>query len=238
MASIPLFLGEKHPCPYLPDREARMAVLPPDFPLSQRFYAALVRGGFRRSGDLVYRTYCEGCKACVPIRIPVGRFEPSRSQRRAWLSNQGLIVTEVPAQFSEEHYRLYLEYQAQRHPDGDMARSSAEEFIQFLGNRRFEGTTFFEFRRAGLLLAVSVVDVLDDGFSAVYTFFDPELQRRALGTFAILWQIEEIKRRGLDALYLGFWIKDSRKMAYKTLFRPYELLGPEGWAVVEGKSGE
>jgi arginine-tRNA-protein transferase len=232
MASIPLFLGENYPCPYLPEREARMAVLAPDFPLSQRFYAALVRGGFRRSGDLVYRTYCEGCKSCIPIRIPVERFQPNRSQRRTWIANAHLIVTEVPAVFSEEHYRLYLQYQTQRHPDGDMAQSSAEEFIQFLGNRRFEGTVFFEFRRAGLLQAVAVVDVLDDGFSAVYTFYNPDLQARGLGTYAILWQIDEVRRRGLDALYLGFWVKNSEKMDYKTRFNPYELLGSEGWVAV------
>jgi arginine-tRNA-protein transferase len=135
----------------------------------------------------------------------------------------------VPAVFNPEHYRLYLQYQAHRHPDGDMAKSSAEEYIRFLGNPRFEGTIFFEFRRAGLLVAISVVDVLDDGFSAVYTFFDPEHKARALGVFAILWQIEEVRRRGGRSVYLGFWIQQSRKMAYKSQFRPYEILGPEGW---------
>ncbi|MEN9681591.1 MAG: putative arginyl-tRNA--protein transferase [Pseudomonadota bacterium] len=206
-----------------------MAILPPDFPLSSRFYGALVRGGFRRSGELVYRTYCEGCRSCIPIRIPVDRFVSSRSQRRTWNQNQGLMIEEVPASFNEEHYRLYLRYQSHRHPGGDMEQSSAEEFIRFLGNPRFEGTVFFEFRRAGLLVAVSVVDVLDDGFSAVYTFYDPEQQARGLGTFAILWQIEEVRRRGGVALYLGFWIQESKKMAYKSQFRPYEILGENGW---------
>jgi arginyl-tRNA--protein-N-Asp/Glu arginylyltransferase len=110
-----------------------------------------------------------------------------------------------------------------------MAQSSAEEFIRFLGNSRFDGTVFFEFRLAGLLVAVSVVDVLDDGFSAVYTFFDPALKARGLGTFAILWQIEEVRQRGGDSLYLGFWIRGSKKMAYKSQFRPYEILGLDGW---------
>jgi arginine-tRNA-protein transferase len=229
MTSIPLFLGDAHPCPYLPGRDAAMAILPPDFPLSARFYAALVRSGFRRSGELVYRTYCGSCKDCVPIRIPVHRFCPSRSQRRTFLRNEGLCIKEVPAAFNEEHYRLYLRYQSQRHPDGDMAQSSAEEFIRFLGNSRFDGTVFFEFRLAGLLVAVSVVDVLDDGFSAVYTFFDPALKARGLGTFAILWQIEEVRQRGGDSLYLGFWIRGSKKMAYKSQFRPYEILGLDGW---------
>jgi len=206
-----------------------MAILPPDFALSRRFYGALVRGGFRRSGELVYRTYCDGCKSCIPIRIPVDRFVANRSQRRTWNQNQGLVIEEVPATFSEEHYRLYLRYQTQRHPGGDMAQSSAEEFFRFLGNPRFEGTAFFEFRRAGLLVAVSVVDVLDDGFSAVYTFYDTEQQARGLGTFAILWQIEEVRRRGGVALYLGFWIEESKKMAYKSQFRPYEILGENGW---------
>ena len=229
MTSIPLFLGETHACPYLPNREARMAILPPDYLLSGQFYGALVRSGFRRSGELVYRTYCESCNGCIPIRIPVERFSPNRSQRRAWRQNEGLSIEAVPAAFNPEHYRLYLQYQAHRHPDGDMAKSSAEEFIRFLGNPRFEGTIFFEFRRAGLLVAVSVVDVLDDGFSAVYTFFDPEHKARALGVFAILWQIEEVRRRGGRSVYLGFWIQQSKKMAYKSQFRPYEILGPEGW---------
>lgn len=229
MASIPLFLGEEHPCPYLPDKSARMAVLPLDFPVTQRFYAALVRGGFRRSGDLVYRTYCQGCNDCIPIRIPVKRFHPSRSQRRTWDKNLGLEVSEVPAEFKDEHYRLYLRYQTDRHPDGDMAQSSAEEFIQFLGNRRFEGTVFFEFRRAGLLVAVSVIDILDDGYSAVYTFFDPGLRSMGLGTFAILWLIEALREQGLDSLYLGFWIRGSQKMAYKSLYRPHEILKENGW---------
>lgn len=229
MASIPLFLGEEHPCPYLPEKSARMAVLPLDFPVTQRFYAALVRGGFRRSGDLVYRTYCQGCNDCIPIRIPVKRFRSSRSQRRTWDKNLGLVVSQVPAEFKDEHYRLYLRYQTDRHPDGDMAQSSAEEFIQFLGNRRFEGTVFFEFRRAGLLVAVSVIDILDDGYSAVYTFFDPGLRSMGLGTFTILWLIEALREQGLDSLYLGFWIRASRKMAYKSLYRPHELLLGNGW---------
>ncbi|MEY4685291.1 MAG: hypothetical protein RLZ25_1750 [Pseudomonadota bacterium] len=229
MTSIPLFLGDPHPCPYLDEHESRMAILPPDFSLSGRFYGALVRAGFRRSGDLVYRTYCEGCSSCIPIRIPVDRFRPNRSQKRCWQTNQNLTVSEVPAIFSEEHYQLYLRYQAHRHPGGDMAESSAEEFIRFLGNTRFEGTVFFEFRRAGLLVAVSVVDLLDDGFSAVYTYFDPALRATGLGTFAILWQIEEVRRRNGSSLYLGFWIVDSKKMSYKSLFRPFEILGEDGW---------
>lgn len=229
MTSIPLFLGESHPCPYLPEREARMAILPPDYPLSSRFYAALVRSGFRRSGELVYRTYCDGCTRCIPVRIPVNRFQLNRSQRRTLRLNEILTVQQVPAKFSEEHYRLYLEYQSRRHPGGDMAQSSSEEFIRFLGNNRFEGTVFFEFRRAGLLVAVSVVDLLDDGFSAVYTFYDPEQQARGLGTYAILWQIEEVRRRGGESLYLGFWIQESTKMAYKSQFKPYEILSQEGW---------
>ena len=229
MTSIPLFLGESHPCPYLSNHEARMAILPPDFPLTGPFYGALVRSGFRRSGELVYRTYCEGCKSCIPIRIPVQRFSPNRSQRRAWKQNESLSVEAVPAVFNQEHYRLYLEYQTHRHPDGDMAKSSAEEFIRFLGNPRFDGTIFFEFRRAGLLVAVSVVDVLDDGFSAVYTFFEPAQQSRGLGVFAVLWQIEEVRRRGGRSVYLGFWIQESKKMAYKSQYRPYEVLGLDGW---------
>ena len=229
MNQVPLYLGHEHECSYLAGRNARMAFLPTDLPLNQSDFSLLVANGFRRSGDLVYRTYCEACTACVPVRISVAEFQPNRAQRRIARANVGLRIIEKPAEFDDEHYQLYLRYLQSRHPDSSMGQCTVEDYIGFLGNIRFEGTRFFEFREIDSLLAVAVVDVLDHGFSAVYTFYEPHLQSRSLGTFAILWQIEETRRRGLGWVYLGFWIKECRKMAYKSSFHPLECMVGKEW---------
>jgi len=229
MNQVPLYLGHEHECPYLPGRTARMAFIPPDLPLSQSDFSLLLANGFRRSGDLVYRTYCESCAACVPVRISVADFQPNRAQRRIARGNAGLRIIEKPAEYDDEHYRLYLRYLQSRHPESNMGQCSAEEYVGFLGNVRFEGTRFFEFRDNDNLLAVAVVDMLDHGFSAVYTFYAPDAQSRSLGTFAVLWQIEEAQRRGRGWVYLGFWVKKCRKMAYKSAFRPLERLVGREW---------
>lgn len=236
MNRIPLYLGHEHECPYLEARTARMAFISPDGLLRQSDFGLLVANGFRRSGDLVYRTYCHSCSDCVPVRIPVADFQPDRSQRRIARNNAGLLVIERPANFDEAHYQLYVRYLRARHPDSNMGQAAPEEYISFLSNNRFEGTRFFEFREDNTLLAVAVVDILDHGLSAVYTFFEPEAKSRSLGTFAILWQIREAQRRGLGWVYLGFWIRKCRKMAYKSRFRPLEhRIGTE-WIRVADES--
>ena len=234
MNSLPLYVGHEHECAYLPGRTARMAMVPPDFPLNRELFSILVANGFRRSGELVYRTYCQDCAACVPVRVPVERFRPNRSQRRVQRLNAGLQVVEKPPEFDASHYALYRAYQRGRHPGGDMGQGTPGDYMDFLGNTRWEGASFFEFREQDRLLAVAVADQLDDGFSAVYTFYDPAETRRSLGTFAVLWQINEALRRGLQHVYLGFWIQASSKMAYKSGFRPIQIMTPSGW--VDGPS--
>lgn len=229
MNSLPLYVGHEHECAYLPGRTARMAMVPPDLPLNRELFSILVANGFRRSGELVYRTYCQNCAACVPVRVPVERFRPNRSQRRVQRLNAGLQVVEKPPEFDASHYALYRAYQRGRHPGGDMGQATPEDYMDFLGNTRWEGTRFFEFREHGRVLTVAVADQLDDGFSAVYTFYDPAETRRSLGTYAILWEIDEALRRGLQHVYLGFWIQASPKMAYKSGIRPMQILTPSGW---------
>lgn len=233
MKTVPLYLGHDHVCSYLPDRTARMAFVDPDLPLDRSGFSLLVANGFRRSGDLVYRPHCATCSACVPVRIPVDRFRPDRAQRRIQQRNSDLRAIERWAEFDEAHYRLYLRYLRSRHPDSDMGDAMPEDYLRFLGHPLWENTRFIEFREADRLLSVAVVDGLDDGLSSVYTFFDPDESRRSLGTGAILWQIEEVKRRGGTWVYLGFWVADCRKMAYKTGFRPIELLTDNGWVALE-----
>ena len=206
-----------------------MAYVPPDLPLDQRFYSLLAACGFRRSGGLVYRPYCQGCAACIPVRIPVRLFKPNRAQRRISKRNADLRVIDLPDRYEPEHYRLYARYLRERHPDSGMVEVTPEEYRGFLANPSWEGARFVEFRENERLVAVAVVDLLLDGMSAVYTYYDPAEQRRGLGTLAVLWQVEEARKRGLDWVYLGFWISGCGKMAYKSSFQPLQCLTPTGW---------
>ena len=229
MNPVPLFLGYEQPCSYLAGRTSRMAYAPPDWPLDQSLFSRLVACGFRRSGDLVYRPYCQACSDCIPVRIPVNSFKPNRSQRRVLKGNAGVRAIVKPDDFELEHYHLYSRYLRARHPDSGMAEISPEEYQGFLSNPRWEGTRFVEFRENERLLAVAVIDLLMDGISAVYTFFEPFELNRSLGTLAVLWQVEEARRRGLDWVYLGFWIAECEKMNYKSAFQPLQRLTPAGW---------
>lgn len=232
MKRIGLLAGPEHFCSYLPDRIARSLYADTGLKMSVPIYSRLAEQGFRRSGDLVYRPHCRACRACVPMRIPVNRFVPDRSQLRNFRRNGDLEVIGKPARLDDEHYQLFQNYLTARHADGDMADSSPEDYIGFLGSQWAE-TIFFEFRRGGDLLAVAVVDRLDLGLSAVYTFFDPDQARRGLGTFAVLWQIGEARRLGLEWLYLGYWIGDCRKMTYKQRYRPLEAFVDGEWHAIE-----
>jgi arginyl-tRNA--protein-N-Asp/Glu arginylyltransferase len=231
MKAIPLHIGYEHDCDYLPGNRATMAYVSPRVPLDKSVYTQLVANGFRRSGDLVYRPYCEGCSACLPVRIPAERFTPNRAQRRVLKMNADLRVVAKPGEFDEAHYQLYRRYLQSRHGDGSMASSSPAEYLQFLGSRWGE-VGFYEFLDGDQLLAVAVIDHLEDGLSAVYTFYDPEAMHRGLGTYAVLWQIGEARRRGLPWVYLGFWISACRKMAYKGNFRPLQVLVGSRWMAV------
>jgi arginine-tRNA-protein transferase len=232
--SIPLYVGYEHDCDYLPGNQARMAYVSPQVPMNMELYSRLVARGFRRSGSLVYRPQCENCSACVPVRIPVDRFRPNRSQARTLKANGDVEVVKRPDRFDEGHYQLYMRYLRARHAEGHMVQSSREDYSQFVISG-WGGAAFYELWAAGRLLGVAVVDHLEDGLSAVYTFFDPEFPQRGLGTFAVLWQIGEAKRLGLPWVYLGFWISGCRKMAYKGLFRPFQALRGQAWITLEGR---
>lgn len=232
MKSIPLYIGYEHECDYLPGNHARMAYVSPRIELDRDLYTRLVANGFRRSGDMVYRPYCPECSACIPVRIPVERFRPNRAQRRVIRKNSHLRVVQKPPAFQETHYQLYRRYLQSRHPESEMALGLPEDYLSFTGSR-WGDTGFYEFLQGDELVAVAVVDHLNNGLSAVYTFYDPSLVQLSLGTFAVLWQIEEARRRDLPWVYLGFWISRCRKMAYKGGFRPLEALLASDWVTVE-----
>lgn len=225
-----LFLSLPHPCSYLPEKMATSLFLDPRQKLDTEAYAGFMRLGFRRSGDFIYRPHCGVCQACVPVRIPVARFKLSRSQRRVWRRNQDLEVRAHPAVFSSEHFSLYARYQSSRHPGGGMDDPNPEKFLNFLVASQID-TVFHEFRLAGRLLAVAVVDFLSDSLSAVYTFYDPDEHARGLGVHAVLWQVEEARRRQLSYVYLGYWIGESPKMAYKANYAPLEAYLDNRWSV-------
>lgn len=224
-----LFLSLPHPCSYLPGKMATSLFLDPRQKLDTEGYAGFMRLGFRRSGDFIYRPHCGVCQACVPVRIPVARFKPSRSQRRIWRRNQDLEVRAHPAVFSSEHFSLYARYQASRHPGGGMDDPNPEKFLNFLVASQID-SVFYEFRLADRLLAVAVVDFLPDSLSAVYTFYDPDERARGLGVHAVLWQMEEARRRQLPYVYLGYWIGESPKMAYKANYAPLEAYLDNRWS--------
>ncbi|MBB6343055.1 arginine-tRNA-protein transferase [Pseudomonas fluvialis] len=229
LARLKFYATQPHSCSYLPDEQATTLFLDPSQPMNVQLYAELSDLGFRRSGDHLYRPHCQSCNACVPARIPVADFVPNRQQRKAWRRNADLQVCRVRPAFSEEYYALYVRYIEQRHADGDMYPPSREQFSTFLV-RDLSFCHFFEFRLEGRLLAVAVADLLSTGLSAVYTFYDPDEERRSLGRFAVLWQIAECRRLELASVYLGYWIKKCRKMSYKTQYRPLELLVNQHWA--------
>ncbi|ADP97842.1 arginyltransferase [Marinobacter adhaerens] len=228
LRTLVFFATPPHDCSYLPDREATTMFVDPRAHIDKKLYSQLTALGFRRSGSHYYRPHCEQCNACIPVRLKVDDFKPDRSQRRVLRKNKDLQCTMAPATFAERYYQLYANYIEQRHKDGDMYPPTREQFTSFL----VEGATdswFLEIHQGERLVGLAAVDLLDDGLSAIYTVFDPDLEDRSLGTFAILWQIEEACRRGLPHLYLGYWIKQCRKMNYKTRFRPIEALRDGHW---------
>jgi len=231
-----IYLSHLHGCDYLPGETAQILFLAVDQTLSMTTYSRLVAQGFRRSGRLVYRPHCPACQACIPARIAVDRFSPDRSQRRCWKRNQDLKVIARPPEFQQEHYDLYLRYLRVRHPSGNMVDSTAEENLDFLTCHWCE-SLFYEFRLGKRLMAVAVTDLLEDGLSAVYTFFDPSHVSRSLGTFAILSEIEAVRRMKLQRLYLGYWIENCVKMTYKRGFRSLEILQDSHWGALSAERG-
>lgn len=231
-ADLRVFHTGEHPCGYWPDRTARDLVLDPRDERMPQLYPLALGWGFRRSGDIVYRPHCRGCNACVAVRIPVQRFVADRSQRRCLARNSDVDVRVLPAQRSDEQFALYRRYLKGRHRGGGMDDHGATEFDQFLVGAWAQGR-FMELRQrdSRQLLAVAVTDLVgDDALSAVYTFYDPGIPARGLGTLAILQQVEWALREGRQHLYLGYWIAGHRKMDYKRRFGPLEGFDGREWS--------
>ncbi|WHZ18793.1 MAG: Arginyl-tRNA--protein transferase [Rhodanobacteraceae bacterium] len=226
---VRLFQTLPHACGYFHARTAQNLVLDPAAPNLPKLYALSLARGFRRAGGHIYHPHCPRCHACEPCRIDVATFTPNRSQRRCLALNHDVAMSECEPALTGERQALYARYLRARHPGGGMDEASDEDFSQFL-TAPWSPTVFLEFRLAEQLVAVAVTDVCETGLSAVYTFFDPDLPRRGLGTYAILRQIELARARGLPHLYLGYWIANHPKMGYKSRFGGLQVLGPGGWA--------
>lgn len=228
MTSVPLLVTAPHLCSYLEDELAQSMFVVPSFGLNTAVYSQLIAHGFRRSGDEVYRPHCAQCSQCVPVRLPVAQFTPNRNQKRCLQKNQQTTTIIKPAVFEQAHYDLYLRYQNHRHSEGNMAKSSPDEYIRFLGSSWCD-TQFIEFSIADELAGVAVVDCINDGLSAVYTFFDPKFSNHSLGIYAVLWQIYYAQKQSLEWLYLGFWIADCQKMNYKDQYQPLQGFIDQQW---------
>ncbi|MBU3627016.1 arginyltransferase [Polynucleobacter sp. JS-Safj-400b-B2] len=234
LTTLQFYATAPYACSYLPNRTARSQVATPSHLIHADVYNDLLNAGFRRSGLYTYRPYCDECKACISTRLLVNEFEPSRSQRRAQKKHAGLETSVLNLGYQEEHYELYQRYQSERHEGGDMDSDDQDQYMQFLLQSRVN-SRIVEFRdgphdsHPGRLRMVSMIDILEQGISSVYTFYDTSIPSASYGSYSILWQLEQARVLGLPYLYLGYYIKESDKMSYKVKFQPMEGLIDDHW---------
>jgi len=231
LRTLVFYATPEHPCSYLDNRLATTMFVDPKARVDDDLYTRLSQLGFRRSGHHYYKPRCTGCNACIAVRIPVEKFQPSRSQRRNLKRNSDLTINVTPPEFSPVHFDIYQNYINERHHDGDMFPPTLDQYESFLMEAR-ENTMFVEFIANNKVIGVAVTDIVNDGLSAIYTFFEPAVSTRALGVYGILWQVEEAKRRNLPYLYLGYWIRGCNKMSYKINYRPLEILLRDNWMTI------
>ena len=233
------YLTAPSPCPYLPGREERKVFTHLIGRRSTTLNDSLTQNGFRRSQTIAYRPACEQCRACVSVRVLINEFEPTRSMRRVARDNEDIVGTPVTPRPTSEQSSLFRGYLDSRHADGGMADMSVLDYSMMVEDSHVD-TRLIEYRRRGPdtringrghgpLLAVALTDFLADGLSMVYSFYEPGLADRSLGTFMILDHIARARRLGLPHVYLGYWVEGSRKMEYKARYKPQERLGLDGW---------
>lgn len=237
LKKLQFYVTTPYSCGYLTGARAQSLIAAPHHLVDSNLYSGLIQQGFRRSGKFAYRPHCEGCSACVPVRLDLLTFIPNRSQKRAFRQHQHLSVRILPLGFHQSHFDLYREYQALRHHDAEQAnKNNADEisqYQQFLCQSNVE-SLMIEFRNEKHeVKIVSVIDLVADGVSAVYTFYDAKDMHASYGTFAIIFLAEWAKSLNLPYLYLGYWIKNSPKMAYKQAFKPQQRLIGDVWRTVD-----
>jgi arginine-tRNA-protein transferase len=234
LQKLQFYVTTGYTCGYLPNKMAQSLIAAPQHLVDAKVYSGLIQQGFRRSGKFSYRPHCENCQECIPVRIILDQFSPNRSQKRAFKQHNNLTTAILPVGFHEEHYALYASYQRARHSEEKIQDETApqendvEQYQSFLCQSNVE-SVMVEFRENEQLKMVSVIDIVRDGISAVYTFYETKNTASSYGTYNVLWQTLWAKELGLPYLYLGYWIRDSKKMAYKQNYQPLEKLIDGEW---------